>query len=216
LFVYPQGQVSGSTSYFYTRDHLGSIREMRSTGKKGAIVARFDYDPYGRSTSVINNTLPDFNFTGLYRHSVSNLDFAVYRAYDSDLGRWLSRDPLPGAELSQGSNLYAYVKNRVINSLDPSGENLCDADENCRGASDISDEEANKRIRDSNKLLDDWMKNYFGAFFNVGGMCKRAAQEGKYLIDIAIADAKRAIRKKAEEDLERRICPPPAEPQCKK
>src|SRR4029077_4231253 len=87
LFVYPQGQVSGSTPYFYTRDHLGSIREMRSTGKKGAIVARFDYDPYGRSTAVISNTLPAFNFTGYYRHSASNLDLAVYRAYDPDLGR---------------------------------------------------------------------------------------------------------------------------------
>src|SRR5438270_9799239 len=94
LFVYPPGQFSGSTAYLYTRDHLGSIREMRSTGKKGAIVARFDYDPYGRSTAVINNTLPDFNFTGLYRHSPSNLDLAVYRAYDPDLGRWLSRDPI--------------------------------------------------------------------------------------------------------------------------
>jgi RHS repeat-associated protein len=115
LFVYPQGQVSGSTSYFYTRDHLGSIREMRSTGKKGAIVARFDYDPFGRSTAVISNTLPDFNFTGLYRHAASNLDFAVYRAYDPDLGRWLSRDPI--GEIP-GLNLYSYVRNAPVTFLD--------------------------------------------------------------------------------------------------
>jgi len=62
---------------------------MRSTGRKGAVVARFDYDPYGRSTSVISSTLPDFNFTGLYRHSASNVDFAVYRARIR-IGRWLS------------------------------------------------------------------------------------------------------------------------------
>jgi RHS repeat-associated protein len=215
-FVYPQGQVNGSTLYFYTRDHLGSIREMRSTGKKGAIVARFDYDPYGRSTSVISTTLPDFNFTGLYRHAASNLDLAVYRAYDPDLGRWLSRDPLTGAELSQGPNLYAYVKHHVINSVDPSGENFCDADENCRLASDTPDEEANNRIRNGNILLNDWIKNYFDAFFNIGGMCERAACKGTYLIDIAISDAKAAIRKKAEKDLEKRICPPSAEPERKK
>jgi len=117
-FIYPQGEVRGSTSYFYTRDHLGSIREMRSTGKKGAIVARFDYDPYGRSTTVVNNTLPDFNFTGLYRHSASNLDLAVYRAYDPDLGRWLSRDPI---EEYGGINLYGYVGNDALNLADPLG-----------------------------------------------------------------------------------------------
>jgi RHS repeat-associated protein len=118
LFVYPQGQVSGKTSYFYTRDHLGSIREMRSASGKGAIVARFDYDPYGRSTAVINNTLPDFNFTGLYRHSASNLDLAVYRAYDPDLGRWLSRDPIGEGG---GINLYGYTANDPLRFVDPFG-----------------------------------------------------------------------------------------------
>ena len=118
LFVYPQGQVSGTTPYFYTRDHLGSIREMRSTGKKGAIVARFDYDPYGRSTTVINNTLPDFNFTGIYRHSASNLDLAVYRAYDPDLGRWLNRDPI--GEIG-GVNLYLYAFDDPVDLLDNNG-----------------------------------------------------------------------------------------------
>jgi RHS repeat-associated protein len=121
LFAYPQGQFSGSSAYFYTRDHLGSIREMRSTGKKGAVVARFDYDPYGRSTAVISNTLPDFNFTGLYRHATSNLDLAVYRAYDPDLGRWLSRDPLKSAEISQGTDLYTYVSNDPLDGVDPLG-----------------------------------------------------------------------------------------------
>jgi RHS repeat-associated protein len=121
LFVYPQGQVSGTSPYFYTRDHLGSIREMRSTGKKGAIVARFDYDPYGRSTAVISNTLADFNFTGLYRHSATNLDLAVYRAYDPDLGRWLNRDPLRNAELREGVNLYGYTGNDPSDGVDPLG-----------------------------------------------------------------------------------------------
>ena len=106
LFTYPQGQFSGKTAYFYTRDHLGSIREMFNA--KGTIVARFDYDPYGRSTTVINNTLPDFNFTGLYRHSGGNLDLAVYRAYDPDLGRWRECQKLqrigdmPGPQMWKG------------------------------------------------------------------------------------------------------------------
>jgi RHS repeat-associated protein len=82
------------------------------------VVARYDYDPYGRSTTVLGTTPTDFNFTGLYRHSKSNLDLAVYRAYDPDLGRWLNRDPLKNVELRQGPNMFAYVKNRPVNLID--------------------------------------------------------------------------------------------------
>jgi type VI secretion system secreted protein VgrG len=113
---YVQGQYVGTTPYFYTRDHLGSIREMFSGG--GTVVARYDCDPFGRSTTVLGTTPTDFNFTGLYRHSKSNLDLATYRAYDPDLGRWLSRDPI--AERG-GLNLYGYVGNNALNASDPLG-----------------------------------------------------------------------------------------------
>ena len=85
----------------------------------GTVVARYDYDPYGRSTTVVGTTPTDFNFTGLYRHAKSNLDLAVYRAYDPDLGRWLSRDPI--AE-DGGLYLYAYVSGDTTNAVDPSGQ----------------------------------------------------------------------------------------------
>jgi RHS repeat-associated protein len=113
---YSQGQYVGTTAYFYTRDHLGSIREMLTGG--GTVVARYDYDPYGRSTTLLGTTPTDFNFTGLYRHSKSNLNFAVLRAYDPDFGRWLSRDPI--AEKG-GLNLYAYVGNDPVEKVDPLG-----------------------------------------------------------------------------------------------
>jgi RHS repeat-associated protein len=116
-FIYPQGQYTGGIKYFYTRDHLGSIREMYRSN--GTVVARYDYDPWGRSRTVLNTTLPDFNFTGLYRHSMSNLDMAVYRFYDPDLGRWLNRDPI---EERGGLNLYGYVANDPLNLIDPLGE----------------------------------------------------------------------------------------------
>ena len=119
LQIFPQGQYQGSGAYYYTRDHLGSIREL--VDGSGTVVARYDYDPYGRSTTVIGTNKPDFNFTGLYQHAKSGLDLATYRAYDPDLGRWLSRDPLLGAELAQGANLYYYVFNNPTNFYDEDG-----------------------------------------------------------------------------------------------
>jgi RHS repeat-associated protein len=45
------------------------------------------------------------------------------RAYDPELGRWLSRDPLRKAEEKEGPNLYAYAANNPVNFVDPMG--LC-------------------------------------------------------------------------------------------
>jgi RHS repeat-associated protein len=86
----------------------------------GSVGGRYDYDPYGRPTTV-KTIVPDFNFTGLYRHSKSNLDFAVYRAYDPDLGRWLNRDPIGE---NGGINLYRYVGNGPTSAIDPLGHDV--------------------------------------------------------------------------------------------
>jgi RHS repeat-associated protein len=118
-------QISGS-NYYYTRDHLGSIREM-TTGTNAAIVARYDYDPYGQQTLVSGTAIADFGFTGLYVHQPSELDFASYRPYLPPLGRWISRDPIEQVTgdfdsfaelLPDGPNLYAYVANNPIEHVD--------------------------------------------------------------------------------------------------
>ncbi len=113
---FSQGQQNGSTKYFYTRDHLGSIREM--TDVNGAVKALYDYDPYGRRTRITGNIDADFGFTGHYYHSSSKLYLAMYRAYDGNMGRWLSRDPI---DERGGFNLYAYITNNVVNNIDPYG-----------------------------------------------------------------------------------------------
>jgi RHS repeat-associated protein len=119
--------------YFYTRDHLSSIREI--TDASGNVRARYSYDPYGRRTKLSGDMDADFGFAGMFWCGEANLNLTLFRAYDPELGRWLSRDPLGSAETVQGPNLYAYVANDPVNWNDPLGlfgEDLL------KGAKDIS------------------------------------------------------------------------------
>jgi RHS repeat-associated protein len=102
--------------YLYTRDHLGSVREL--TDSTGALRARYAYNSFGRKTRVAGDIEADFGFTGMFFAGEARLHFARFRAYDAESGRWLSRDPLRSAEEDQGPNLYAYVANNPINNTD--------------------------------------------------------------------------------------------------
>ena len=117
--------VSGPNAgnYFYTRDHLGSIREL--TDNTGAARAHYSYDPYGRRTKISGDLEADFGFAGMFSPAEVALNITRFRAYDPQSGRWLSRDPLPGAEIKEGPNLYAYVKDNPVNRTDPLGLGPC-------------------------------------------------------------------------------------------
>jgi len=55
--------------------------------------------------------------------SPENATGSVQFTYENASGRaeWISRDPLPDAEMSQGVNLYSYVGNNTVNYLDQFG-----------------------------------------------------------------------------------------------
>jgi RHS repeat-associated protein len=103
-------------AYYYTSDHLGSTREMCNSS--GAIVARYSYDPYGRTTLVSGTNLATFQYGGDYYHATSGLYLTPHRAFDPNTGRWLSRDP-SGEE--GGMNLYGFCSNDPADNTDPSG-----------------------------------------------------------------------------------------------
>ena len=113
---FSQGQISSGSSYFYQQDHRGDIVGVANSS--GAPVSSIAFDAYGRSTLLSGSFTPDFGFTGLYLHQRSGLNLAVYRAYDSTLGRWINRDPI--AEKG-GIALYAYAAGNPLTFVDPAG-----------------------------------------------------------------------------------------------
>lgn len=134
------GRTASGLGYFYSSDHLGSVREL--TDGSGNIQAQLTFDQYGRANKIQGGLTSDFQFAGYYFHDRSGFNLAVHRAYSSVWGRWLSRDPVQdigflqfpssldytegqlvanqtGAELE--SNPYCYVLNMPARLTDPSG-----------------------------------------------------------------------------------------------
>lgn len=118
---YGHGFVEGTADYFYTKDHLGSIREVVASDGT-TIEAVYDYSPWGEVSKIGGSGVEsDFLYTGHFYNDESDLHLTLYRAYNPELGMWLSRDPI--AE-NGGINLYAYVGNNPVNFWDPFG--LCE------------------------------------------------------------------------------------------
>jgi len=101
---------------FYTKDHLSSIHEV--TDSTGALRVSYNYDLFGNRTKLSGDLNTVVGYTGHHHHAASNLILTMYRAYDAELGRWLSRDPI---EEEGGINLYGYVSNNPMNLSDPLG-----------------------------------------------------------------------------------------------
>ncbi|WP_275630563.1 RHS repeat-associated core domain-containing protein [Pseudomonas sp. 273] len=88
---------------------------------------RLHYTPYGGNRSTPDDPQPSpansngtlaRGFAQLHWHQASGLYLALYRAYDPESGRWLSRDPIGERG---GINLYAYANGNPLKYSDPKG-----------------------------------------------------------------------------------------------
>jgi RHS repeat-associated protein len=117
---YPEGyeRISGvgAGDYFYTRDHLGSVRDV--VNASNTVTASFAYDPFGRRYQTAGTEIVHVGYTGHYYHQATGLWLTHFRAYDPNMGRWLSRDPIFE---TGGANIYSYVGSKPINVIDPLG-----------------------------------------------------------------------------------------------
>lgn len=114
------GQINSTTNYFYTRDYLSSIREMTDTSS--TIKSQYSYDPFGRAETMQEVIASDFQYSGDYLHQRSALNLTLKRAYSSNLGRWISRDPI---DEEGGFNLFEYAFNSPVNWRDIFGTDVC-------------------------------------------------------------------------------------------
>ncbi|MEW6697623.1 MAG: RHS repeat-associated core domain-containing protein [Bacillota bacterium] len=114
---------NGAT-YYYHRNVWGDVTLRDSTG---AVIANYGYDPWGKiiSTSGTLASANTYRYRGYRYDEVTGLYYLGARYYDPLIGRFISRDTMHGfKEDPQSLNLYAYVQNNPIMSIDPDGHVL--------------------------------------------------------------------------------------------
>lgn len=86
----------------------------------GSPDARFEYDAFGREirSSETSRESWKFRFSSKYYDRETDFLYYGYRYYNSETGRWLSRDPV---DEEGGANLYCSVRNDSIARFDPFG-----------------------------------------------------------------------------------------------
>ncbi|XVM85102.1 RHS domain-containing protein [Stenotrophomonas indicatrix] len=100
--------------YIHT-DALGS--PVAITDASGNVIERTVYEPYG---AVVNRSLKDGpGYTGHVTDSGTGLSYMQQRYYDSELGLFLSTDPIVASEALFGR--YLYANNGPYRFVDPDG-----------------------------------------------------------------------------------------------
>ena len=117
-----QDTVGGGSSV-YVFDPQGNV--ARRLDGNGTVKGSYAFDAWGAKRAG-NDANPDCycgygGQWGYYTDSESGLTLCGHRYYDSNTGRWLTRDPIGYAG---GMNLYGYVGNNAANGIDPNGTDI--------------------------------------------------------------------------------------------
>jgi RHS repeat-associated protein len=120
--------------FYYFTDHLGTSRtiaEVASGQSTATLCYDADFYPFGgERTPIVNTCSQNYKFTGKERDSESGLDNFETRYGASNIGRFMSPDPIgPGQhpENPQSWNTYAYVLNNPLKLVDPTGQFVCES-----------------------------------------------------------------------------------------
>src|SRR3990167_9287439 len=110
-----------NTPYFYMYDGLGSVVGL--TDNNQHVAERYDYDSFGGYLGQgANATKQPYTFTGREYDQEAELYYYRTRYYDPAIGRFISRDIIPGFVFNpQTINSYTYVLNNPQRFVDPFG-----------------------------------------------------------------------------------------------
>ncbi len=117
-------QSRGGVDSFYLFDAMDSARQL--AGVSGAVTDSYLYDSWGNilaATGSSTNWLRYSGRVGYYWDIDPAKCYVRARIYDSQTGRWLSRDPtaLGNSRARRLTSSYGYADNSPITSTDPSG-----------------------------------------------------------------------------------------------
>ncbi|KAF5429684.1 hypothetical protein C5S39_08605, partial [Candidatus Methanophagaceae archaeon] len=111
---------------YQINNHLGS--SGLELDESGLIISYEEYYPFGSSSyhatkNGIDVSLKRYRYTGKERDDETGLYYYGARYYASWMGRWINCDP---HGVKDGDNLYRYVQNNPIISIDKNGLAECD------------------------------------------------------------------------------------------
>ncbi len=110
----------GGTLHWVGSDHLGGT--IRVLNDSFTALDGMRYKPYGEDRDTGSSLNTDRKFTGQTEDEAAGLYWYASRAYDTEIGRFVSPDsivPAPGNP--QSLNRYSYVYNNPLGMVDPSG-----------------------------------------------------------------------------------------------
>ena len=97
--------------YWYTTDHLGSVKAV--TDNNGKVVFQADHLAFGQRYNEVGDFDEWHSFTGKEFDPETGLYYFNARWYDAETGRFISEDPVGDPN---NPNLYSYCGNNRVPS----------------------------------------------------------------------------------------------------
>jgi len=184
---------------YYIHDHLGNTRMIYNTDRKCGednltYHAEYmaDYYPYGKMLREYTVGKPEKYLTTHHeRDQETGLDYRGARFYDSDIGRFLSVDPL-AADFGNLSP-YNYVMGNPISLIDPDGRSPRDGYTTYVDGMKVEGSEENYWNREGEKFVEE--QN------NWRGMTKRDLMGLSKSVSESIKENHPGLTKKAQKNL---------------
>jgi RHS repeat-associated protein len=114
-------QTAAGITTWYHYVHNGATNVSHLTDALGVVVKNYNFEAFGNITAESGTVANTRQFQTKETNSKSKLVYFGQRWYNPVVGRWITPDPLG---MVDGPNLYAYLNNNPLNSIDPWG--LCE------------------------------------------------------------------------------------------